>query len=1761
MISLWKVVDDAVTVYSNRSFQLDAMTHLFDVCALGRYVATTSSPHARLVKVWSLHSWTTEMTKPFCVFLGHSHSITSIEWMHHGIGAIDNATLLTLDRSGEVTFWREDSNAATFAFIRMFLYESRSESVIRSCGSIVQQMSPQLSKWGTNDMPVKLWKSSAPKAKHHDLYTHTMDRFQTKSSKALGFSYRPGATADSHEGEKFIQGNIALPKCSIAYLVYAIQEDGGLRVWRVEFTSFLTSTPRVTQVTYTLDLHKELKDAELLKMSSVDFSVQSSSFQMSALLHTSSHGVASLLLQFSDSKSQHSLTWKGVPDLVTSAGSLFPLEEIQVNEPNSLLLRDTHRTLFGLDAPTECITMYEEQIQACVAVSLDLVFCVATESKLLAVCNRDEKIMLDSASQESEAWNILSLALGREDTERNVRLLGVSANRLFLWRIDVEVPSQPRVLEKHDTASLGTAIHGSYLSSCDSAITVSSTAANSTIQFWKIEDELVSMKIVHEIDLAASIRQLKVDRMGRLAILLSEPIVQIQYLWDPLYVHTWPVDSSVHTIAWMQHQVVCLSTTTLYVFKVDGTPLVNHDVSPGIPNSVCIEQRSDFPLIFVSHGSFVTKFQARDPSIIASTIPDANPWTPIVLLHFILQGKIKAAERVLQTLVDAITQHETQSYVAMKETRARFPWMAWKNVCLDKLGKDDRMTFSQKKDTAAMLFAPRVSSVATATKKSTDFQSFFTSERLSKLSEPAMFQSICKMLKGEEIATDFPGLKFSMRLLWDETNTYGLCAEALLWARLTKMDIFSLPYFQTLTMEWKNMLDLRLPFWLDDIQRLKQKTEQVAQREYAASKDPFSIALYYVLLGKTKLLSGLFRVAKELKIAELLANDFTEERWKSAAIKNAFVLKSKQRYALAATFFLLGGKVYEAASIAESADPTFVLSFLILRLSEPSSLSDLGPTTQQFIQAALLTKAKSCNDVYMQCLCSFLVNNRLDLDPLFTKTAGSMTCAFQTTSSTYWRVLGSTLYNGCQLVQHARHTIREEQEASCISLHCMAASRLHAQGHYYLSYSVLADMAEVFSSYEYLPQWTWAQSLRHEISLVCLEHQLQTICPPFLESLDESLRQQNTAPVLLDLQDKVELAWSFFPQILPSEVAPLLRRCSPIAWMLMSRWLQNTSQPVLDQIAIITSSLQAISLVPKWVLEAALTLVQYLHLVEDEEPGLVRVATAAIYTALAVVFPVYVTSLPGCCLVRLLSLMCPQKEITSSGYDQCLTCLEFKPRLMPSLRRDLPYLYSMIQLLLSTSISKTPSSKCPYWSALMAAVHDTMGQHVQRLTDQLTLAQQLLSNWKDYYTPRVVSATSCSCTPSCEWHKLFQLLVPSPSLEFDPVQRIEPPEMFTEVIYRSDVPGEHIRAMCCNNQQKNTVVFTNGRFIYRALAKKPPKTSSDTSNCQLHVNAKFTPPTAFFASESDQVKPPTPSVISPQPDSKGTGSYKPIAVQSHPSLPLFCSGTVKGTIEVWRFDETSSCNVFEHQVLPATNALAPLTTPRRDVHRIRFANTGHILGACDALGYVYLWNFASEGAVACYAHLQCHNRGTRDFAFLNASSCVASVGLSTKKKNLCLWDTLLPPHKALICAPQCHPLGAASVVFSSRHQLLISGGESGSLNIFDVRRQRVLYTVSTAHDSAITALALHPKGHCVLSGSATGDVKIWSLPLFRELSNWTSGKPKQPSFLGDASSFATTAPTFSGITDTFATEDFFYACSTDGIIQRYQTPVTTALPV
>jgi len=79
--------------------------------------------------------------------------------------------------------------------------------------------------------------------------------------------------------------------------------------------------------------------------------------------------------------------------------------------------------------------------------------------------------------------------------------------------------------------------------------------------------------------------------------------------------------------------------------------------------------------------------------------------------------------------------------------------------------------------------------------------------------------------------------------------------------------------------------------------------EVVARNQYMGkddTKDPVSCSLLYIALRKKKLLQGLWRTAhghpEQGKMVTFLSNDFEQERWRTAALKNAFVLLGKQRF-------------------------------------------------------------------------------------------------------------------------------------------------------------------------------------------------------------------------------------------------------------------------------------------------------------------------------------------------------------------------------------------------------------------------------------------------------------------------------------------------------------------------------------------------------------------------------------------------------------------------------------------------------------------------------------------------------------------------------------------------------------------------------------------------------------------------------------------------------------------------------------------------
>lgn len=62
-------------------------------------------------------------------------------------------------------------------------------------------------------------------------------------------------------------------------------------------------------------------------------------------------------------------------------------------------------------------------------------------------------------------------------------------------------------------------------------------------------------------------------------------------------------------------------------------------------------------------------------------------------------------------------------------------------------------------------------------------------------------------------------------------------------------------------------------------------------------------------------LCSICRSRKDTKMTQFFGNNFTEDRWRKAALKNAFSLLGKQRFEHSAAFFLLAGHLKDAVEV------------------------------------------------------------------------------------------------------------------------------------------------------------------------------------------------------------------------------------------------------------------------------------------------------------------------------------------------------------------------------------------------------------------------------------------------------------------------------------------------------------------------------------------------------------------------------------------------------------------------------------------------------------------------------------------------------------------------------------------------------------------------------------------------------------------------------------------------------------------------------
>ncbi|XP_033037362.1 dmX-like protein 1 isoform X1 [Trachypithecus francoisi] len=225
---------------------------------------------------------------------------------------------------------------------------------------------------------------------------------------------------------------------------------------------------------------------------------------------------------------------------------------------------------------------------------------------------------------------------------------------------------------------------------------------------------------------------------------------------------------------------------------------------------------------------------------------------------------------------------------------------------------------------------------------------------------------------------------------------------------------------------------------------------------------------------------------------------------------------------------------------------------------------------------------------------------------------------------------------------------------------------------------------------------------------------------------------------------------------------------------------------------------------------------------------------------------------------------------------------------------------------------------------------------------------------------------------------------------------------------------------------------------------------------------------------------------------------------SHPTLPYYLTGAQDGSVRMFEWGHSQQIACFR-------------SGGNSRVTRMRFNYQGNKFGIVDADGYLSLYQTnwkccpVTGSMPKPYLTWQCHNKTANDFVFVSSSSLIATAGLSTDNRNVCLWDTLVAPANSLVHAFTCHDNGATVLAYAPKHQLLISGGRKGFTYAFDLcqRQQRQLFQ---SHDSPVKAIAVDPTEEYFVTGSAEGNIKIWSLSTFGLLHTFVSEHARQSIF-------------------------------------------------
>ncbi len=154
--------------------------------------------------------------------------------------------------------------------------------------------------------------------------------------------------------------------------------------------------------------------------------------------------------------------------------------------------------------------------------------------------------------------------------------------------------------------------------------------------------------------------------------------------------------------------------------------------------------------------------------------------------------------------------------------------------------------------------------------------------------------------------------------------------------------------------------------------------EVIARNEYTKGeqKNPVDCSLFYLALRKKAVLQGLWRMAgwnrEQVATQRLLANNFDDPKWRTAALKNAYALMSRRRFQYAAAFFLLADHLQDAVNVCLNQLEDVQLAVAIARVYE----GDQGPVLRKLLQDEVLSMAAQDGNRWLASWAFWMLHRR-----------------------------------------------------------------------------------------------------------------------------------------------------------------------------------------------------------------------------------------------------------------------------------------------------------------------------------------------------------------------------------------------------------------------------------------------------------------------------------------------------------------------------------------------------------------------------------------------------------------------------------------------------------------------------------------------------------------------------------------------------------------------------------------------------------------